>query len=375
MASTRILITGGAGFIGSRLTRELVREGHTVVVLDNLLPQVHGDSPQPNLPDCETIWADVRDRDALDRAMKGVEVVHHFAAETGVGQSQYEIARYVSVNTYGTALVLEAAGAAGVRQLIIASSRAVYGEGTFDCAQCGKSFAAAGRSSEQMDAARFDIYCPACGAPARPQVMAESTLANPVSIYGLTKYQQEQLAEQVSAISDLETTILRFFNVYGPGQSLKNPYVGVLGTFFRRANADRTIEVYEDGKMSRDFVFVGDVVEALRRATNNEAAFGQLLNVGSGEALTLFDIATEMFRVLSKEPQIKISGRYRSGDIRHAVASVSRLEQQLGFVPRTTFSEGLSQFVDWALAHQSESDDDLAAEELASRRLLRQAVL
>ena len=375
MASTRILITGGAGFIGSRLARELVREGHTVVVLDNLLPQVHGDSPQPNLPDCETIWADVRDRDALDRAMKGVEVVHHFAAETGVGQSQYEIARYVSVNTYGTALVLEAAGAAGVRQLIIASSRAVYGEGTFDCAQCGKSFAAAGRSSEQMDAARFDIYCPACGAPARPQVMAESTLANPVSIYGLTKYQQEQLAEQVSAISDLETTILRFFNVYGPGQSLKNPYVGVLGTFFRRANADRTIEVYEDGKMSRDFVFVGDVVEALRRATNNEAAFGQLLNVGSGEALTLFDIATEMFRVLSKEPQIKISGRYRSGDIRHAVASVSRLEQQLGFVPRTTFSEGLSQFVDWALAHQSESDDDLAAEELASRRLLRQAVL
>jgi dTDP-L-rhamnose 4-epimerase len=375
MASTRILITGGAGFIGSRLARELVREGHSVVVLDNLLPQVHGDNPQPDLPDCETIWADVRDREALDRAMKGVEVVHHFAAETGVGQSQYEIARYVSVNTYGTALVLEAAAAAGVRQVVIASSRAVYGEGVFDCAQCETSFAVAGRSSEQMDAAQFDIYCAACGATALPQLMSESTPANPASIYGLTKYQQEQLAGQVSAISDLETTILRFFNVYGPGQSLKNPYVGVLGTFFRQANADRTIEVYEDGKMSRDFVFVGDVVEALRRATNNEAAFGQLLNVGSGEALTLFDIATEMFRALSKEPQIRISGRYRSGDIRHAVASVSRLDQQLGFVPRTTFAEGLPQFVDWALAHQSESADELAAEELASRRLLRQAVL
>jgi dTDP-L-rhamnose 4-epimerase len=375
MASTRILITGGAGFIGSRLARELVREGHSVVVLDNLLPQVHGDHPQPDLADCETIWADVRDRDALDRTMKGVEVVHHFAAETGVGQSQYEIARYVSVNTYGTALVLEAAATAGVRQVVIASSRAVYGEGLFDCAQCGKSFAAAGRSSEQMDAARFDIYCPACGAPALPQVMSESTAANPVSIYGLTKYQQEQLAQQVSTINDLQTTILRFFNVYGPGQSLRNPYVGVLGTFFRRANADQSIEVYEDGKMSRDFVFVEDVVEALRRATNNEAAFGQLLNVGSGEALTLFGVATEMFRALAKEPQIKISGRYRSGDIRHAVASVSRLEQQLRFVPRTTFAEGLHQFVDWALAHQSESADDLAAEELASRRLLRQAVL
>src|SRR5947207_1946798 len=149
MSSKRILITGGAGFIGSYLARQLHHDGHTVVVLDNLLPQVHGDNPQPNLPDCETIWADVRDAEALRRAMKGVEVVHHLAAETGVGQSQYEIARYVSVNTYGTALVLEAAAAAGVQQVVIASSRAVYGEGTFDCATCGKSFAASGRGSQQ----------------------------------------------------------------------------------------------------------------------------------------------------------------------------------------------------------------------------------
>jgi dTDP-L-rhamnose 4-epimerase len=375
MASTRILITGGAGFIGSRLARELQREGHTIVVLDNLLPQVHGNNPQPNLPDCETIWADVRDREALDRAMNGVEVVHHFAAETGVGQSQYEIARYVSVNTYGTALVLEAAAAAGARQVVIASSRAVYGEGTFACAKCGKSFAASGRSSQQMDAGRFEIYCPQCGEAAQPSVMSESTPANPVSIYGLTKYQQEQLAQQVSAINDLETTILRFFNVYGPGQSLKNPYVGVLGTFFRRANAGETIEVYEDGKMSRDFVFVGDVVEALRRATNNEAAFGQVMNVGSGEALTLLEIASQMFCTLGKEPQLKVSGRYRSGDIRHAVASGAKLEQQLGFVPRTSFADGLRGFVEWAQEHQADTADDLAAEELASRRLLRQAAL
>jgi dTDP-L-rhamnose 4-epimerase len=375
MASTRILITGGAGFIGSRLARELQRDGFRVVVLDNLLPQVHGNNPQPNLPECETIWADVRDREALDRAMKGVEVVHHFAAETGVGQSQYEIARYVSVNTYGTALVLEAAAAAGVRQVVIASSRAVYGEGMFDCARCGKSFTAAGRSSQQMDAARFEIYCPQCGEAAQPSLMTESTPANPVSIYGLTKYQQEQLAEQVSAINDLETTILRFFNVYGPGQSLRNPYVGVLGTFFRRANADETIEVYEDGQMSRDFVFVGDVVEALHLATNNEAAFGQIINVGSGEALTLLEIANEVFRALGKEPQIKVSGRYRSGDIRHAVASVAKLEERLGFAPRTSFTDGLQSFVEWAKGNHADTADDLAAEELASRHLLRQAVL
>src|SRR3954462_5012284 len=157
MASTRILITGGAGFIGSRLARALQRDGHTIVVLDNLLPQVHGSNPQPDLPECETIWADVRDRDALERAMKGVEVVHHFAAETGVGQSQYEIARYVSVNTHGTALVLETAAAAGVRQVVIASSRAVYGEGMFDCPKCGISFAATARSPQQMNEGRFEV--------------------------------------------------------------------------------------------------------------------------------------------------------------------------------------------------------------------------
>jgi dTDP-L-rhamnose 4-epimerase len=375
MASNRILITGGAGFIGSKLAWQLQREGHTVVVLDNLLPQVHGDNPQPNLPDCETIWADVRDREALTRAMKGVDVVHHLAAETGVGQSQYEIARYVSVNTYGSALLLETAAAAGVRQVVIASSRAVYGEGMFECSKCGQSFAATARSSQQMDAARFEVYCPECGVPAVAALMSETTPVNPISIYGLTKYQQEQLAQQVSAINDLETTILRFFNVYGPGQSLKNPYVGVLGTFFRRANADETIEVYEDGKMSRDFVFVDDVVEALRRVTNNEAASGQVLNVGTGQGLSLLEIAAEMFRALAKEPRVRISGRYRSGDIRHAIAAIEKLEKQMGFVPRTSFAEGLQSFVGWALEHQSEGADDVAAEELAARSLLRQAVL
>jgi dTDP-L-rhamnose 4-epimerase len=376
MASNRILITGGAGFIGSALARQLHQDGHTVVVLDNLLPQVHGDNPQPNLPDCETIWADVRDRDALEKAMKGVDVVHHFAAETGVGQSQYEIARYVSVNTHGTALLLETAATAGVRQVVIASSRAVYGEGVFDCQKCGQAFAATARSSRDMNEGRFDVYCPACGEPASSLAMSESTPANPASIYGLTKYQQEQLAQQVSSINDLQTTILRFFNVYGPGQSLKNPYVGVLGVFFRRAIAGETIDVYEDGKMLRDMVFIDDLVGALRRVTHNEAAFGQVLNVGTGQGVTLLEMAIEMFRVLSQEPRIRVSGRYRSGDIRHAVASVAKLEQQLGFVPRTSFADGLQSFVAWALEHRSQSADDVTAEEqLASRRLLRQAAL
>jgi dTDP-L-rhamnose 4-epimerase len=376
MSTKKILITGGAGFIGGHLARQLVADGHSVVVFDNLHRQVHGDKPSPDLPGCETVWSDVRDAEMLARSMNGVDVVHHFAAETGVGQSQYEIGRYVSVNTYGTALVLEAAAAAAVHQVVIASSRAVYGEGKYDCPNCQNSFAAAHRDPARMDEGQFDIYCPDCGAPALPANMSEEMPPDPVSVYGVTKWQQEQLARQVSAINDLQTTILRFFNVYGPGQSLQNPYVGVLGTFFRRANAGETIEVYEDGKMLRDFVFVADVVEALRLSTGNERAFGQVLNVGTGEGISLLDIAAEMFRVLSKEPRVRVSGRYRSGDIRHAVASVSRLEQQLGFVPRTSFAAGLQSFTAWAMEHQSLIADDIAAEDqLASRRLLRQAVL
>jgi len=375
MASTRILITGGAGFIGSQLTRRLSEDGHAVVVLDNLLAQVHGNDPKPNLPDCETIWADVRDSDALARAMKGVEVVHHLAAETGVGQSQYEIGRYVSVNSLGTALVLEAAVAAGVRQVVIASSRAVYGEGQFICAKCRHVFAAGKRQVEAMDQGRWEVYCPHCNEAASPLPMSEETPTKPASIYGLTKHQQEQLALQVSALSDLQVTILRLFNVYGPGQSLQNPYVGVLGTFFRRAISGQTIEVYEDGQMLRDFVFISDVVEALRLATCNQCAWGRILNVGTGYGISLFDVGAEMFRVLSRDQSIRVSGRYRSGDVRHAVASVSRLEEVLGFVPRTTFAEGLRSFVDWARVNQADAADDLAEEQLTARDLLRQGTL
>lgn len=368
----RVLITGGAGFIGSHLARRLHQDGHRVIILDSLLPQVHGDAPEPDLSGCETIWADVRDAKMVEQAMEGVDVVHHFAAETGVGQSQYEIGRYVATNTYGTAVVLEAAVAAGVRQVVVASSRAVYGEGQYHCSGCGQTFVSDVRRAADMDAGIWEILCTQCGKPSSSLPMTEAAPPAPTSIYGITKHQQEQLARSVSLTRELPVTILRFFNVYGPGQSLRNPYVGVLGTFFRRALAGQPLEVYEDGRMLRDFVFVEDVVEALRLCTGDERAYGRTLNVGYGEAVTLLEVATEVFRALNLECRVEVSGRYRLGDIRHAVADTAQLQAVMGFRPGTSFADGLRLYLSWALEHQVEAADAQAEDQLAAHNLLRQ---
>jgi dTDP-L-rhamnose 4-epimerase len=368
----RVLITGGAGFIGSRLAQRLQSHGHSVAILDNLLHQVHGDRGGPALPGCDVFYGDVRDAGDVARAMRGVDVVHHLAAETGVGQSQYEIGRYVATNTLGMAVVLEAAVAAGVEQVVVASSRAVYGEGRYYCMHCDHSFAANGRRAQDMDAGVWDERCPDCGCPASSQPMAEAIPPAPTSIYGATKWQQEQLAFLVSQTRGLPVTILRFFNIFGPGQSLLNPYVGVLGAFFRRALSGLPIELYEDGRMLRDFVFVEDVATVLQLCTGNEQTFGQTLNVGTGEPVTLMQAADELCFALSLEPRVHISGRYRWGDVRHAVADTSHMEATLGFRPCTRFTEGVRQYAKWAIANQAWAADAVAEDQLAVRNLLRQ---
>jgi len=368
----RILITGGAGFIGSHLARRLAQGGHSVTILDSFLPQVHGDKPDISISSCEIIRADVRDAAAVACAMAGVDVVHHLAAETGVGQSQYEIGRYVSTNTYGTSVVLEAAVAARVEQVVIASSRAVYGEGQHNCPHCRVTVSAGERRAVDMDAGRWDILCPNCNGPMNALPMKEDTPAAPSSIYGITKLQQEQLALSVSRTHKLPVTILRFFNVFGPGQALGNPYVGVLGTFFRRALAKETAEVYEDGEMLRDFVFVEDVVNALVLSTGNERAFGETFNVGTGIAVNLKNVATYMFQALATEPQLVVSGRYRLGDVRHTVADMSRLSSVLDFRPPMSFQQGLKLYVEWALTQPEHVIDTRADEQLLERNLLRQ---
>lgn len=365
----RILIIGGAGFIGQRLVHRLTADGHEVVVFDCLLPQVHGDV-RPVLP-CRAIWADIRDGDALQAAMRRVDVVHHLAAETGVGQSQYEIARYVDVNTRGTALVLETACAAGVHQVVIASSRAVYGEGRYWCPSCEAVRPNLPRDPDDMNAGQFEVRCPACHTTAAAEPTPEEAELAPTSIYGVTKLHQEQLASTVAAAHGLEVTLLRLFNVFGPGQSLRNPYVGVLGTFVRRMQEGRLVELYEDGKMLRDFVFVEDVVDIFRRCTANEKAFGRTWNVGTGAAITLKEVAEGLAAALGTEARTVVSGRYRLGDVRHAVADVSRLRAGLGEAPATTVRQGLEAFVSWAQENPESASDELAEQELASRNLLR----
>jgi len=372
MSAKRVLITGGAGFIGSHLSRRLTESGNAVLVLDSLHPQIHGDDPKTDLPECETIWADVRNGEALSHAMQGCDVVYHLAAETGVGQSQYEIERYVSVNTYGTAVVLQSAVAAGVQHVVIASSRAVYGEGEHRCTSCELVFASEGRRSNDIDVGMWDLSCPKCRGRGAPVPMSEETPVSPLSIYGITKLQQEQLAQTVSGAHSLPVTLLRLFNVFGPGQSLRNPYVGVLGTFFRQALAGAPVEVYEDGLMLRDFVFVSDVVEALYRCLESGHENGRTLNVGTGQGVTMIEAAEEVFRTLALEPRITVSGRYRLGDIRHAVAEVSNLEESLGYRPRIKFADGLRSFIDWALANNLHANDNVAEQELLARNLLRQ---
>lgn len=369
-----MLITGGAGFIGGTLGRRMASEGHEVVALDNLLQQVHGVDPLID-PAMNLVTADVCDVGAVMAAMEGVDVVHHLAAETGVGQSQYEVARYVRTNSYGTAVVLEAAVAARVAHVVIVSSRAVYGEGRHRCPSCGVGFVAGARRVVDMDSATWEVACPGCGGPGEAAPTAEHVAPAPTSIYGLTKLQQEQLAHSMSRIHGIPLTVLRLFNVFGPGQSMNNPYVGLLGTFFRRARAGTPIEVYEDGLMLRDFVFIDDVVEVLARCSGNPTAFGRTWNVGTGAAVTVREIAGAMFEVLGLEPDVYVSGRYRVGDVRHAVADVSALERDLGYRPATPFIDGLRRFASWAGDGPGDALDVAAEEQLADRQLLRRAAL
>jgi dTDP-L-rhamnose 4-epimerase len=370
----KILITGGAGFIGTHLRTQLVNEGHSVRILDNLLPQVHGEAPTVDFGACEFILGDVRDAESVFKAVKGIDVVYHLAAETGVGQSQYEIERYISTNTLGTAIVLEASAQAGVSQVIITSSRAVYGEGLHICLGCDHRFVPTSRRSENLDKGNWEVLCPQCDQIALFQPMKEGDPMLPISVYGLTKVQQEQIAEQVSRVHDIKVTNLRLFNVFGPGQSLSNPYVGVLGTFFRRIKSGEDIDLYEDGQMRRDFVFVEDVVKALQLAKNSELAFNQTINVGTGNGPTLEEAGREMFRLMGVEPKIRFSGKYRLGDIRHAVADTALIEHALNYRPDTTFPEGLRNFVNWASGEEFCGNEiDTAAErQLREKNLLRQ---
>jgi len=371
----QVLITGGAGFVGRPLALALLAEGHQVRVLDSLLEQVHGPAARmpAELESAEFIQGDIRDSTDLLDALSGVDAVAHLAAETGVGQSMYDVERYVDVNDRGTARLLQAAAARGrPLRIVLASSRAVYGEGLYHCLNCGDA-APPMRDSAALDRADWNPCCPHCGTEISPVATHEGLPCQPGSVYAATKLAQEHLCRIVGAAYGFPVVILRYFNVYGPGQTLSNPYTGILSTFFTRAKSGKTIEVFEDGLETRDFIYIDDVVEATRRALLSPAdgSMTHTLNVGTGVPTTLYGLADAIVRIGGLNAPICVTGGFRAGDVRHAFADTRRARAVLGFAAETRLADGLAKWIRWAQGCDYQDLTDAAASNLTARGLYR----
>lgn len=356
-----VLVTGGAGFIGSYLVARLLAAGYRVRVLDNLSPQVHTNVGSSldwlKSNNIEFINDSVLSVEALRKALEGVNVVVHLAAETGTGQSMYEISRYFEVNVQGTANLLDIIqnnrDASSVRSIVLASSRAIYGEGSYACSKHGIVYPES-RSHESMSSGDFELNCPYCGIKLTFVETDENAPFRPLSTYGLTKQVQEQAVLMFAKTNKINGFAFRYQNVFGPGQSLKNPYTGILAVFSNLARQGEPIEVYEDGLESRDFVYIDDTVEATMRAIDYDDSYVGALNVGTGIAVPVLTVAQEINRYFGGKSEIKVSGAFRFGDIRHNKASTTRLESVLNFKPSTIFLDGLHKFLDWAENQQPE---------------------
>jgi dTDP-L-rhamnose 4-epimerase len=369
MAASSILVTGGAGFIGGHMARALVDDGYEVRILDNLAPQVHGDKPEP--PEgLDLIRGDVRDVDAWSRALEGVEVVFHQAAAVGVGQSMYDIRRYVEVNSLGTANLLQylADGDHGVRRLIVASSMSIYGEGSYRCRECGTVDVGL-RSNEDLEKGIWEPSCPGCGGPLQSKPTDEEKPLNPTSIYATTKRDQEEMCLQIGKAYGIGTVALRYFNVYGPGQSLSNPYTGVCAIFSSRVKSGNPPIVFEDGRQTRDFVSVQDIVQANMLALKTGAMDGQYFNVGTGRPISILQVARTISRIHGSELEPVVTGDYRAGDIRHCYADISRIAAH-GYKPRVGFQDGMEELARWSRGQEAQDRFDEASGELEKRGLI-----
>ncbi|MEA2468088.1 MAG: dTDP-L-rhamnose 4-epimerase [Thermoleophilaceae bacterium] len=359
------LITGGAGFIGSHAARELLEQGYRVRALDDLNPQVHEDGRPPSYldPEVELIVGDVRDPEAVRRALDGADVVLHLAARVGVGQSMYEIAEYTSVNGVGTGVLLEALLDHPVERLVVASSMSVYGEGRYVDAS-GEPVEAVVRSRAQLERGEWEPQ------GLRPVPTNEAKEPSLSSIYALGKFDQERMCLMFGAAYRVPTVALRFFNVYGPYQALSNPYTGVLAIFAGRLLNGRPPLIFEDGDQRRDFVSVHDVARACRLAVERPGAAGSVVNVGSGESVSVREIAERLGAVLGRhdiEPEV--TGKYRVGDIRHCFADVGLAADVLGYTPAVALDEGMAELAEWLEGEAATDRVESAAAELAARGL------
>lgn len=358
-----ILITGGAGFIGSRLSLALLARGHKVRVLDTLAEQIHGADPELSplfraiQGKVEFVRGSVTCEDDLKRVLPGIDTVVHLAAETGTGQSMYAIRHYSDVNIGGTALLLDliANEPFPVKKMIVASSRAVYGEGKYRCSTHGTVYPGS-RQSDDMAKGEFGVRCPHCLQFAEMLPTDETTPVNPASVYGITKLNQEQMVLTVGRALGISALAFRYQNVYGPGQSLSNPYTGILSIFSTRIRHDKSINIFEDGLESRDFVFIDDVIDATVRGIELEQSVVDVFNVGSGVPTDVVTVARTLQVLLKHEVPTAVSGQFRVGDIRHNVADLTKIQRILGFVPKVSIEEGLQRFVKWVLEEEIQQD-------------------
>jgi len=374
MEKMNVLVTGGAGFIGSHLVDALVGRGHRVRVLDALVPQVHGEAGAPQYlnPEAEFVRADVCDAAAVSRALEGVDVVYHKAAEVGVGQSMYEIRRYVGANDMGTATLLESLvnRRGRVRKLVVASSMSIYGEGAYRCAGCGVVHAKL-RPAAQLRERRWEVECPACGEELRPAPTGEDKPLFPTSVYAVTKQDQEQFSLVVGRAYDIPTVALRYFNVYGTRQALSNPYTGVCAIFSSRLLNEQAPVVFEDGGQTRDFVHVSDIVQANLLALETDRADYTAVNVGTGRATSINEVSRLLAEGLGKDLKPEVTGKYREGDIRHCVADITRARSLLGYEPRVTLEAGIPELLEWVRRQEAADGVERATAELESRQLVR----
>jgi len=367
----RVLITGGAGFIGSHVTNLLLSTGYTVRILDNLSPQVHGHNPFVSYlnRDAELVVGDVRDADTVERTLKNVDAVIHLAASVGVGQSMYEIAAYTQVNDYGTAVLLDAIARKPVERLVCASSMSIYGEG-LTRRKSGEVVAPRERPLDQLRRGAWELL-DEDGEALEPLPTPEEKAPSLNSVYALNKFNQERLSLIVGKAYGIPTIALRFFNVYGPHQALSNPYTGVLAIFAARLLNGRSPLVFEDGEQRRDFVHVSDVAQACMLALQTEDGTGDVYNVGSGESRSILSVAEDLAAVM-KVPDIRptLTGRYRAGDIRHCFADISKSRSRLRYEPRVDFRSGLADLAEWLSDQVAIDTVDRATAELESRGLV-----
>ena len=373
----KILITGGAGFIGGHLTRLSLEAAHELRLLDNLSPQIHGADPTFDPPEgVEFIRGDVSSRSDLEQAIDGIDTIVHLAAETGTGQSMYEIDRYYRVNVQGTALLLDvlANQPHSVRNIVLASSRSVYGEGAYLCRTCepgGRRCFPGARDARQLAAHDWNPKCPDCGADVEPTATQESDRLSPASIYAATKLAQEEMVRIAANSLGIAHANLRFQNVFGEGQSLNNPYTGILSIFSTRIRLGLSLPIFEDGKESRDFVHVEDVARAILCCVERPSQAGVTLNVGSGRPTSVLEVARTLSRIMGGAIEPHVTGQFRIGDIRHNYADLADLDSLLGIQPAIGLEEGLSRFCAWVNTQPIPQDMLAKANaELAARNLM-----